>query len=1070
MFYVTALILLIVSTTLHAQGRATVFGTVTDPTKAAIPGAQIVLTENDTHQTIVTQSTDVGNYVFSSILPGTYRLRVSAPGFQTSVVNNIVVQIDESRQISPVLALGVLTSEVTVTEGLAQVDTHEATINEVVDADRVKELPLNGRNPLDLQELVAGAAQVTAGGGGQAQNNVIAINGARADQVNYTLDGVDNEDPFFDTPSVEPNPDALDQFSIETTNYGAREGRGSGGQMNAITKSGTNQFHGSSFYYVRNQAMDAAGYFALSVAPYRRNQFGGTIGGPILHNRLFLFAAYQGTRINSSPSSLTTQVPDALELQGNFSQVSTVVKDPATGKAAPGNIIPSTSVSPIAQAWAAAFIPTPNAGLNAYTYHANSTSNDDQYVIRLDSNIKANDTLAGRFLYDSNPTLQINGSTSLPGFLSQINYKVYSAAVNETHVFGPKLVNLFIFGFNDIAREQVPVVPLQKTWGDFGSAITRAAPTAQIGYNTTVTGFFTSFSRWPLNQYRHEFQYSDLATWSIRNHALAFGGDIRQSYVNQYQTFNSDGVLTFGASYTGYALADFVTGKLNVFNQESLNQGEPQSVQPDFFLQDDWRVTRRLTLNLGIRWEPFVPLHDVLNRYAQFRPGQQSTVFPTAPAGYVFPGDAGVPTNTYNGKWGEIGPRVGFAYDVYGDGKTSLRGGIGIYNASVREQILNNESLNSPYALAISASKPTGGLANPYSDIGGDPFPFTPAVPGKSGYIFSSPLGTIYDFDPNFQNGRAEQWNLNLQQQLPSQIVATIAYVGANGGHLTLQTELDPAVYGKAGSTTQARRVYAPNFSSMTRTFSGGHSSYSSLQVTINKRVTQGLTVLTSYTWERSIDNGSTPSSAPFNPFNLRSNRAVSDFDIPQVFVSSFVYSFPSFGTAGVFSDLLIKGWKVNGILRLEGGTPFTVVSGVDNSQSGVNADTADVIGVRTIYKSSNKAQEATQYFNTAAYKVNAVGTFGNSGRNSLIGPGFENIDFGLIKAIPMHNNRYRAEIRAEAFNLFNHTNLGNPVANVSTAFVPASGVPGSHATGFGAITSQQGAPRQVQLAARFEF
>ena len=619
----------------YAQGRATIFGVVTDPTGAAVSGAAITATDVATQQSRKTISGSDGSYVIPELEPGDYRLTAEANGFETYLQRGISLQVDENRRSVIQLTLGATTQQVIVNAGTVQVDTRSPTISEVVDSERVKDLPLNGRNALQLQSLVAGAGGISTGGGGQAENNVTAINGARQAENNYTLDGADNEDPFFFTPAVFPNPDALAEFSLQTSNYGAQTGLGAGAQMNAITKSGTNSLHGTLFEYLRNQAFDAKGYFARTLPPFHQNQFGGTVGGPVWKNHTFFFFAYQGTRQRNSPSSATLTVPDAAERSGNFSEIAKQLTLPGTTTPVRGNIFPASSLNQASLAFLNTFVPLPNSANNIYSYSPNSLMNDDQYIGRLDTSLAQNNQLSGRILNDANSTNQIPATTNLPGFLASIAYVDWNLAINDTQTFSATLLNQFTFGFNDIQRVQTPVIPTQKTWEDLGAGVVRAA-TGPIGYDTEVQGYFTAESRWPLSQYRHGFQYSDSVSWTHNAHTVYFGGDIRQSYTHQFQTFLSDGQFIFSAIYTGNQLADFETGHQASFAQNSFNAGEPTNLLPDLFIQDDWKLSRRLTVNSGLRWNPFVPYRDRLNAISQFMPGQQSTIYPTAPVGYVF--------------------------------------------------------------------------------------------------------------------------------------------------------------------------------------------------------------------------------------------------------------------------------------------------------------------------------------------------------------------------------------------------------------------------------------------------
>ncbi len=386
-----------------------------------------------------------------------------------------------------------------------------------------------------------------------------------------------------------------------------------------------------------------------------------------------------------------------------------------------------------------------------------------------------------------------------------------------------------------------------------------------------------------------------------------------------------------------------------------------------------------------------------------------------------------------------------------------MRAGYGIFYAFVREQALNNISSNQPFGIALNATQPSGGMTNPYSDTG-NPFPYTPpqTPQQKESYHFSIPL-TLTAWSPSFRDGRVQQWNMNVQQQIKDWVF-TVAYVGSVGEHLFLQFEGDPEVYGKPGATPQSRRVYAPNFGSVTTQFSGGHSSYHALQLSANRRFSHGLTVLANYTWSKSLDNGSADTSSSFDPFNLSASRGLSDFDIPQSLVASFIWRLPESHRHSFVVKTLANGWETNGIITLQEGVPYTVVSGVNNSQSGVNLDQANIVGNPKLPGGASTAAKVVRYFNTKAFIVNPVGTFGNSGRNNLIGPGIEDIDFGLVRTL-YQTERVHFIFRAEGFNLLNHTNLGQPVANVSSST-------------FGQINSLNvnSNPRVLQFALRAEF
>ena len=1047
-----ALFFLVLPAALFAQGTVTIYGTVTDPGGAAIAGATIAAANQANGQTRQTVSGPDGAYILPDLGVGTYRLTAQASGFKTFVEDAIQVQVDENRRIPIQMALGAVSENITVTAEVAQVETRTGAIKEVIDSARIVELPLNGRNALQLQYLVPGSGGITAAG--QGENDSVSINGLRANANNYTLDGADNHDPFFNTPSVFPNPDALDEFSLQTSAYSADLGRNAGALMNAVTKSGTNQLHGSAFEFLRNQAFDARSFFANTVSPFKRNQFGGALGGPIRRDKTFFFVSYQGTRVNSSPGAQSPLVLTAAQRTGNFSALTKPVKDPLGGNF-PGNIIPASRLSQPSLNFMNAFVPLPNTASGIYSFASQQTTVDDQAVVKIDHRLSSSNQLSGRLLWERNNTNQVVTNTTLPGFLALIQYKNWNVAINDIHTFSPRLVNMFTFGFNDISREQLPILPANKSWVDFGSGFIRSAP-GPIAYDTEINSYFNAESRYLLDQYRKGYQYSDGLNWAMGAHSLKLGGDVRQSLVDQSQNFQTDPQIIFTSTYTGLPAADFLLGRPNTFTQGSPNAGRPRTIEADAYVQDDWKVSKRLTLNLGLRWDPFLPFKDLNQRLSQVHPGQQSTVFPTAPVGYVFPGDSRVPANTIPDRWNNWAPRFGFAWDALGTGKTSVRGGYGIFYSDIRQQALNNISSNEPFAISLAVTQPSGGVANPYSDTG-NPFPFTPPTTPqeRQSFKFFLPLTTITEFDPGFRNAMVQQWNFSMQQQLFTDWIVTAAYVGSVGEHLFVQDQIDPAIYGKAGSTVNTRRLLAPNYTSIVDMLSVANSNYHALQLTANKRFHHGLTVLANYTWSKSIDDGSGDGSQASNPFNIRNDRAVSDFDIPQRFVASLVWQLPALANRSLALRTVAGGWEVNGIVTAQSGTPFNVTSGVDNSQSGVNADRANVAGNPDLGGGRSKAQQVAEFFNTAAFTVNTPGTFGNAGRNVLFGPAATNLDFGAIKNFNLIE-RAKLQFRAEAFNLFNHANLSNPNANVSSP-------------NFGMITNS-GAPRVLQLALKLKW
>lgn len=1036
---------------LRAQGTVTIFGVVTDASGAVIPGAHVTVRNLQIGLERRTTTNEQGSYIVSQLPVGSYTVTAEADGFKAAAQEGIRVQVDENRRVDFRLELGAITERITVAASLAQVETRQGTLKEVVDADRIVELPLNARNAIELQYLVAGVGRRTDVG--QQQNPSVSINGSRTNANNYTLDGGDNHDPYFNSPAPFPNPDALQEFSIQTNAYSADQGRNAGIVMNAVTKSGTNEFHGTLFEFLRNEKLNARNFFALTVPPFKRNQYGGTLGGPILRDRVFFFAAYQGTRERSAPGSVTATVLSPAQRQGDFSEISPrQLRDPAGGNF-PGNVIPKSRLSQPAQKFLEAFIPLPNRAGNLYSFASQQSIDDEQLIVKVDTNLRSADRFYARLLYNYNDTAQAAGN--VPGFLAGIQYTTWNLVAHHTHIFSPTVLNTTVFSFADIDRVQVPVVPNNLTWMDLGANFTRAtAGDYPAAHDTNVQGYFNAFSRFPLNHFRQNYMAADTVSVNRGRHYLRLGGEIRRSLLDLQELFRCDPYVLFRNQFTGDAAADFLLGRPSQIQQIADTSNRPRTWEPALFLQDDWNVHRRVTLNLGLRWEPYIPFIDLTDKFSQVRLGWQSKRFPTAPAGVAFAGDPGIPRATVRTRWAGLGPRFGFAYDLLGKGRTALRGGYGIFYSKIRQQAHNQISNNQPFALQLTIDSPPQGLANPYSEIG-NPFPFRAPRNAEEAqkYRWVLPM-EIRQWNPDFRNAVVQQWNLNVQQELAGTYLLTLAYVGSKGNHLYMQNEGNPGIYGRPGNLNQRRPLY-PLFASITDMSSQGNSTYHALQATVNKRLTRGFTLLANYTFGKLLDDASTDGDAPANPWNIAAEKAHSDFDITHRFVASYIWQMPKLEGRPVLLRRVLGDWELNGILTLESGQWLTVVSGQDRSGSGVNQDRADVIGNWRLPGNRGKDEKMAQWFNTAAFVVNAPGTFGNAGRNIISGPGRLDYTFGLFKSIPIRES-HRLQFRAEVFNFLNRVNLGNPNMNRSSG-------------NFGKITSA-GAPRVVQMALKYAF
>ncbi len=1034
-----------------AQGTVTIFGTVTDSTGAVVPGARVLVRNLRTGLEREAKTNEAGSYVVSQLPAAVYTVSAQAPGFKAAVQENIRVQVDENRRVDFRLEVGAITESVTVEGAPAQVDTREGTLKQVVDGERIVELPLNGRNAIELQYLVAGVGARTDRG--QQQNPSVSINGARTNANNYTLDGGDNHDPYFNSPAAFPNPDALQEFSIQTNAYAADRGRNAGIIMNAITRSGTNELHGSLFEFIRNEKLNARNFFALSAPPFKRNQYGGTLGGPIVRNKLFYFGSYQGTRERSAPGAITATVLSRAQREGNFGEIlPRVIRDPQGG-VFPGNVIPKSRLYGPSLKFLEAFVPLPNRPGNLYSFASQQKIDDEQAIVKADYNLSDSHRLYARLLYNYNYTEQAAGN--VPGFLAAIDYRNWNVVVNDTKVITPEVLNTVTFTFADIDRVQLPIVPNNLTWTDLGANFTRAtAGEYPAAHDTNVQGYFNAFSRFPLNHFRQNYMAADTVSINRGRHFLRLGGEVRKPKLDLQELFRCDPYVLFRNQFTGDSAADFVLGRPSQIQQIAETSNQPRTWEVAVFLQDDWKATSRVTLNLGVRWEPFLPYVDVTDKFSQVRLGFQSRRFPSAPAGVAFAGDPGIPRATVRDRWADFGPRFGFAYDLTGDGRTAVRGGYGVFYAKIRQQAHNQISNNQPFSLQLTIDSPPMGLANPYSETG-NPFPFRAPRSGQEAekYRWVLPM-EVRQWNPDFRNAIVQQWNLNVQRQLGASYVVTLAYVGSKGNHLYMQNQGNPGIYGRPGNLNQRRPLY-PLFGSIIDMSSQGNSTYHALQTTLNKRLSRGFTVLANYTFGKLLDDASSDGDAPANPWNIAAEKGHSDLDITHRFVASYIWELPGVRGGHRLVRHVLGGWELSGVLVLESGRWLTVVSGQDRSGSGVNEDRADVVGEWRLAKGRGRDEKIARWFNADAFTVNAPGTFGTAGRNIIPGPGQVDLTFGLFKNIAVRES-HRLQFRFEAFNLTNRVNLGNPNMNRSSG-------------NFAKITSA-GAPRVIQLALKYRF
>jgi hypothetical protein len=1087
----------------HAQGLGSIEGRVTDPTGAAVATAKVVATQVGTAFSRAALTDSEGLYVIPSLQPSTYNLTVEAAGFGTSKENGVILLADQTLTVNFGLKLGMSTEIVMVSGNALQVDTSTSTLKQVIEQQRLIELPLNGRNAAQLTLLVPGTVNSPGGGADQGTTKTfpgavtISANGSRQNQVSYQLDGGNYVDEYTNVNQPFPFPDALQEFSVQTSNYSAEYGQNAGAVVNVITKSGTNYFHGDVFEFLRNAVFNARNFFAPLTQPngsptkdmgrdqLKRNQFGGTIGGPIIHDKTFFFAGFQGTRLRNLGNPTSSTVP---------SQADITAFTAGGGKIDPtvANLLPLLPIQPSSR---------------SVTFVRPDHENFNEVLGRVDHAFSQNDRLSVRYDYNyfSKAAVFVPSDILTYADGSQIANQNY--LIHETHVFRPSLLNDFRFSY---AREKASRGPDSSVPSvqSLGSMIP-FQPAAHAIQQIRVNGFF-SFGDNPHAAFvRNNFTWSDDVSWVKGKHDLRFGGVIERSRVDLNNLFFQPAEFSFPSlsAFLSGALGDY-SGNV-AFRQGAGEFKNNRGIFSGIYVQDSYKISRRLTANLGLRYEPALPWREIKGRVEQFRlsgliAGVHSTRFPNAPAGVYFPGDPGVPENGVDSSWKDFAPRVGFAYDVFGDGKTSLRGGAGIFYDTRIPGIINNRFVDvtpfSPQLILSSAATAAAGKPGSLTDplctqtstqmsLGCAPaanlFPAPFPPPANSTF---SPNLLVVSWDPNhsYQTPTIYNWNLAVERDLPSNVLVRVAYAGSHGSHLKETTAFNVSPVSTTGvGTPRLNAIAGPNVfgttnNGPTQDSQDINSSYHSLQLSAEKRMSHGLTILGSYTWSKSIDdlpNGGgvadigadTVSARPWDdPLRHQFDRGLSDFDHTHRFVGSYVWQLPDLSSATGLMRRVFGGWQFGGVVSAQTGRPFTILSGasgVNSSGTGIGQDRANLIGNPYgpgACAAAKITKPCVDWLNPASFQSNAPGSFGNIGKGSIRLPGAFTWDMDLVKNF-VFTERWKLQFRAEFFNAFNRANFMDDSASL-TNFQKLSST-----NNFGAI-QQAADPRIGQLALKLFF
>lgn len=1027
---------------------ATISGTVTDSSGSVVPDAKVTASNTGTGLQRTTSTGADGQFVLPFLPVGNYTVKIEHAGFRTAIRESIELTVNQIAAIDNQLAVGNTSDAVTVEADANILATDTAQIGGIVDSKRMVELPLNGRNVLQLVQLMPGVATLSA-----PQSFATArfgpsmvVNGSRSNENGIYLDGGLYMDLFRGTALNLPPPDQLQEFRAVTASFGSEYGRVPGSIINAVTKSGTNSFHGDVYEFLRNDDLNARAFFDSSVAKLKQNQFGGTLGGPIVKNKLFFFFGYEGLRIRPAASGASVFAPTAAQKNGVFP---TTIIDPLTGKPFPNNTIPANRIDPVAKKIQDLYVPTAALAGQQQFFALPQPENNNQYTGRGDYQINDKYRLFAR--YNRWKTIDDSlaaRSTNVPGFSPNFNgttVQDYIAAL--TMVISPTLVNEFRGGYHRTNNSAG-----NNNHTDF-AALGAAFPSVKNPpyidiYNNEVVSLEPQVTT---NAIGNIYQLSDDVSLTKGRHQLKFGLQAWQ-YRSLYRCdYLSYGYAGFDGEITGDSYADFLIGRpISFSTNEPTYDLAVNSTIVGAYIQDDFRVNQRLTLNLGLRYEIQTPWASPIKNLSQIRPGEQSVKFPTAPVGMVFEGDPGVPKGFIKLDKNNFAPRVGLAYDVFGTGKTVFRAAAGVFTGQI-----NSNSFASANSQPFNISRNFTNVTSLATPLAGEPS----ILPDLR--TFFLPISPVF-VSPDIVNPYTISFNAQVGQQIRSDLSLEVAYVGKLGRKLMQALDFNPALYspGATLGNVEQRRAFMPGVYTLgIEAASRANSSYNALQVLLTKRYSHGLTGSFAYTFSKFIDviTSNVENDINSNPFNWNYDHGRSDNDRTHVATASLVWETPKVHFNPVVNQV-VNGWELSPIITARSGAPVNFTNGRDIALDGANRTSRqrpNVIGNPVISGDRTKQAWINNYFNVAAFAYPAPGTFGDMGRNVFDGPGFFQLDLGLYRTFPITESK-KLQFRSEFFNLPNRANFNNPNTTISS----------SH---FGQISSTQPA-RVIQFALKFGF
>ncbi|MBI3646900.1 MAG: carboxypeptidase regulatory-like domain-containing protein [Acidobacteriales bacterium] len=1052
---VVSLFVLAFAGTCLAQPTATIVGRVRDATGATIPGAGVTTKNVDTGQVRTTITTETGDFELPLLpITGSYTLTISKDGFQTHEVGGITLQVDQRARFDVTLNVGSTTERITVTEEAPITQTESGAVGQVIGNKRIVDLPLNGRNFVQLASLIPNAIITTSGFG----SPMVTVSGGRSSKTEFLLDGISTNEQLFDGVAVLPSVDAIQEFKVQANSFSAEYGRGNA-IVNATIKGGTNEFHGVVYEFIRNDKLDARNFFIPRKGAYRQNQFGVAAGGPVLlpgyngKDRSFFFLNYEGLRVRRG-LAFNPVVPNAAFRRGDFSAVSTVVRDPLTGTAFPGNQVPAGRINP-STSFFHQFIPEPNTPAGTFSYAAAFRDTRDQGNARYDQKLGEKDNLFVRYTIAHREAFNPGQYPQNGGFSNRNRNQ--NVALQETHIFSPTLINELRLGYTRWHNANL----------NQGLGTNYTAQAGIRGYEETSLNFpgfpqlsITGFNGVAGNAFQpivnptNLYEIIDNVSIIRGAHTIRVGADLRKYELSSTNSATSRGSFSFSPNYTGLAYADFLTGfptsGARAFPRNHFGLYESRY---HFYIQDDWKVSNNLTLNIGLRYELNIQptgkegqtakfdfdtgrwivstfkgqINLVTQQVAKFAYPRFQSLIDSPPEKF------GLPNKLLFNDYNDWAPRIGIAWRPFGNNKTVVRAGGGVfYLLQSGNNIVSAPIINVPFIVDESKQQPVVG-GRPTLQVQNFFEPFSVNA------NFTTPL--TFGVNPHFPTPLLQQWNLAVQRELVKDLSLEVAYVGNKGTHLerTLPENL-PRVSSTDLRPFQERRP-RPQFGTGSFYDNRENSNYNALEVKLEKRYSKGYSFLVGYFWGKTIDgstNDQGGGEGADNPFDLRSMRGRSSLDVGQRFISSFGVELPfgkgkpiGGGVTGM-ADKIISGWQVAGIITFQGGFPFTPTIASDPANVAFTyARRPDVTGTGRVDECRPE-----RCFNINDFRVPAPYTIGNAGRNILRGPGINNWDVSFLKDVHVTEQTF-VQFRAEFFNFFNHTQFNNPNNNIE---LPAVG------------------------------